>query len=229
VNLSDPQSFSSASPSLWRRYGGYIIGAVGLVVAAGVIWYLLSGTASTKREVVTPPMVMLPPPPPPPPEPEKLPEPEVEKVEPEIVETEPTPVETPSESEPTPDQAVGDAVTIDGEAQAGTDAFGIRSGSGGGMTGGGGGFGSFNGYVANELQQILARDPRTRKLVFNDIRVHVWLDSAGKVQRAELVKQIGDKDIEEVVLATVRDYRSANRPPSTATFPLLLTLKGARS
>ncbi|WP_262389766.1 hypothetical protein [Cupriavidus campinensis] len=78
---------------LWRRWGGHLIGALAFVLLAAVVWHLLSGTASTRREVAATPTLVLPPPPPPPPEPEKLPEPEPEKVKPEVREPEPKPQE----------------------------------------------------------------------------------------------------------------------------------------
>lgn len=223
-------SYSSTSSAtlLWRRWGGYAIGALILIVVVVAIWYMVSGTASTKREVAATPMLMLPPPPPPPPEPEKLPEPEPEKVEPEVAPVPtPNPLEAPADS-PTPSQDVGDAVTIDGAAEAGTDSFGIAAGKGGGSTGGGGGTGSFAGYVANALQQAFARDPRTRKLAFQEIRINIWLDADGKTSRAELIQGTGNNEIDEAALAMIRDFRSDARPPASQRFPARLTIRGRR-
>lgn len=219
---------SSRPADLWRRWGGYAIGGFILVVLVAVVWYLVSGTASTKREVAATPMLMLPPPPPPPPEPEKLPEPEPEKVQPEAP-PEPTtnPQEAPADS-PTPAPDAGDPVTIDGAAQAGTDSFGIAAGRGGGSTGGGGGTGSDSGYVANALQQAFARDPRTRTLAFQEIRINLWLDAEGKATRVELAQTTGNEQIDEAVLAMARDFRSDVRPPATQRFPARLTIKGRR-
>ena len=127
----------------WHQQGGatgsVLLGLLLVGALVALVWYLLSDTAATKREVTSPPMLMLPPPPPPP-EPEKLPEPVPDKVVPEVTEPEPVPAEKPMDDAPesaTPDK--GDPVTIDGAAQAGSDAFGIQAGRGGGMTGGGGG------------------------------------------------------------------------------------------
>lgn len=223
-------SYSSTSSAtlLWRRWGGYAIGALVLIVVVIAVWYMVSGTASTKREVAATPMLMLPPPPPPPPEPEKLPEPEPEKVEPEVAPVPtPNPLEAPADS-PTPSQDVGDAVTIDGAAEAGTDSFGIAAGKGGGSTGGGGGTGSFAGYISSALQQAYARDPRTRKLAFQEIRINIWLDADGKSTRVELAKSTGNSDIDEAVLAMARDFRSDAKPPASQRFPLRLKIDGRR-
>jgi TonB family protein len=221
---------------LWRRWGGLAIGAVVLALLAVLVWYLLSDTASQKRQVADAPMLMLPPPPPPPPEPEKLPEPEPEKIKPEIVEREPTPVESTEppkdDAPPSPSQDLGDPVTIDGPAQAGTDAFGIAAGRGGGMTGGTGGglgSGSYGRYVANALQQALARDPRTRQLTFDDIQIDLWLDAAGKTTRVQLVKSTGNVQSDEAVLAMAREMNRIDEgPPASARFPMRVSMKGRR-
>ncbi|MGT2458782.1 energy transducer TonB family protein [Cupriavidus basilensis] len=202
---------------------------VGLAV---LVWRLLSDTASTRREVAATPMLVLPPPPPPPPEPEKLPEPEPEKIKPEVVEPKPAdPQEAPKDdAPPSPSKDLGDPVTIDGAAQAGTDAFGIQAGSGGGMTGGGGGLGSrsYASYVSNALQQAFARDQRTRQLAFEDIRIDLWLDADGKATRAQLVRGTGNAQTDEAVLAMVRDFRADERPPASLRFPMRMSIKGRR-
>jgi len=171
LDLNPSASTAEAPPAFWRRWGGYAIGAVVALIAVAVVWYLLAGTASTKREAPSTPMLVLqpPPPPPPPPQPEKLPEPE--KVKPEVVEPkpEPTPAEPkPAEDTPNPAKDLSDPVTMNADGQAGTDAFGIGAGKGGGMSGSGAGggnvtYGRYFGYV---LQQALSRDERARRLVF---------------------------------------------------------------
>ncbi|MGJ7545351.1 energy transducer TonB family protein [Variovorax sp. LT1R16] len=241
MNLAHPTSpgrpASKDAVGLWRRWGGFVIGAVVLALLAALVWYLLSDTASQKRQVADAPMLMLPPPPPPPPEPEKLPEPEPEKVKPDVVEPEPTPIDNKEppkdDAPPSPSQDVGDPVTIDGAAQAGTDAFGIAAGRGGGMTGGGGGgglgSGSYGRYVANALQQALSRDPRTRQLTFDDIQIDLWLDAAGKTTRVQLVKSTGNAQSDEAVLAMAREMtRIDESPPASARFPMRVSMKGRR-
>jgi len=245
VNLahpSPPRPASHGAARLWRRWGGVAIGVAVLALLAALVWHLLTDTASQKRQVADAPMLMLPPPPPPPPpEPEKLPEPEPEKVKPELVEPKPAPVESPETPEapkddapPSPSKDLGDPVTIDGPAQAGTDAFGIAAGRGGGTTGtgtGGGGLGggSYGRYVANALQQALGRDPRTRQLTFEDIQLDLWLDARGKTARVQLVKTTGNAQADEAVLAMVRDLdRIDESPPASVRFPMRVSMKGRR-
>ncbi|MCA1325583.1 energy transducer TonB [Herbaspirillum sp. alder98] len=215
-----------------RRWLGPVIGVAAVAAVVALLWHLLHDTAATRREVNGPPMVMVPPPPPPPPpEPEKLPEPTPEKVQPEVREPEPTPAEAPKDdSTPSPNKDLGDPVTMDSAAQAGTDAFGIAAGRGGGMTGGGGGLGagSYSRYFSNALQQAFARDPRTRQLVFDDIRVDVWLDADGRVSRVQLVQGTGNTQTDDAVLAMVRDYRSDEKPPASWHSPARISIKGRR-
>lgn len=224
---------SMPAMAFWRRWGGWIIGltlAVGLLV---LLWYLLAGTASTKREVASTSMLMLPPPPPPPPEPEKLPEPEPEKVEPKITEVEPTPVESvekPMDDQtPSPSQDMGDPVTMNADAQAGTD--GIAVGRGGGTTGGGGGLGSgsYQRYISAQLQQALARDPRTRSLAFSDLRIDLWLASDGRTTRVQLVQGSGNARTDDLVLTMLREIdRVDERPPQSMRFPMRVSMNGRR-
>ncbi|KAF1044740.1 MAG: hypothetical protein GAK35_01633 [Herbaspirillum frisingense] len=215
-----------------RRWVGPVIGLAVAAALAALIWHLLSDTAATKREVAGPPMLMVPPPPPPPPpEPEKLPEPTPEKIKPEVREPEPAPAEAPKDdTTPSPNKDMGDPVTMDSSAQAGTDAFGIAAGRGGGMAGGGGGLGagSYSRYFSNALQQAFARDPRTRQLAFDDIRLDVWLDADGRVTRVQLAQGTGNTQTDEAVLAMVRDYRSDEKPPASWHSPARISIKGRR-
>lgn len=224
---------------LWRRWGGVVIGLAILAALAALVWHLLSDTASTKRVVADAPMLMLPPPPPPPPppEPEKLPEPEPEKIKPEVVEREPKPVEPleppKDDAPPSPSKDLGDPVTMDSAAQAGNDAFGIQAGSGGGMSGtgagGGLGSGSYARYVSSLLQQALSRDPRTRQLVFDDIQIDLWLGADGKTTRVQLVRGTGTGEIDDTVLALIRNLdRVDEKPPASLRFPMRVSMKGRR-
>jgi outer membrane biosynthesis protein TonB len=217
----------------WRRWGGWVMGVIVALVGLAVLWFLLAGTASTKREVAATAMVMLPPPPPPPPEPEKQPEPEPEKVEPKITEVESTPVESMDkpmdDAAPSPSQDMGDPMTMNADAQAGTD--GIAVGTGGGMTGGGGGLGagSYQRYISAKLQQALTRDPRTRNLVFSDLRVDLWMAADGRVTKVQLAQGSSNDKTDELVLAMLREIQAVDeRPPASMRFPMRVSMNGRR-
>jgi TonB family protein len=139
--------------------------------------------------------------------------------------------ESPSE---TAAAQAGDPVTMDAAGEAGSDGFAVGAGSGGGMSGAGGGggglgAGSYNRYVASMLQNALARDARTRHLVFGDIRVDLWLDADGRTVRVQLVQGTGTERIDETVLAFLRELdRLDERPPASARFPIRVSMKGSR-
>lgn len=236
--ISSPNPAAAAGlAALWRRWGGVLLGAAALALLLGLVWYLLADTASQKRQVADAPMLMLPPPPPPPPEPEKLPEPEPEPLKPQVVEPQITPVEPleapKDDAPPSPSPDLGDPVTMNSDAQAGTDAFGIGAGRGGGSTGGGGGGGlgsaSYFRYVGSLLTRELARHPRTRQLAFDDIQIDLWLDAAGRVTRVQRVKSAGSDAADEAVLAMVRELgRIDEAPPAAQRMPLRISMKGQR-
>lgn len=216
---------SPQSGGMWRRWGGLAIGVAVLAVLVAFIWYMLAGTASTKREVAATPMLMLPPEPIKPPEPEKLPDPPPEKIKPEIQEPKPSPVDAPKDQAPSPDKPVGDPLTMNADAQAGVG--GILAGGGGGMVGGGGMAGSYSRYVANAMQQTLARDQRTRQLAFDDITIDIWLDANGKVVKTALVQGSAGK-VDDQVLAVLGEFHSDERPSPSMRFPMRVVIKGRR-
>lgn len=230
----DPQS--DRTLMFWRvrrRWGGWLAGVFAVLFAAMVLWWLLSGDQATvRREVPVAPLLTLPPPPPPPPEPEQIEEAPEEE---DVVEPEPLdePLEPMPEDEPppTPSEDLGDPVTMDALAQAGTDAFGIQSGSGGGMTGTGRGMGNttYSRYISSVLQQALAADHRTRRLAFDDIRLDLWLNGDGQPVRVELVQGTGSDAIDEAVLTMVRELEAFDaRPPASLRFPLRMSIRGRR-
>lgn len=238
--MTPNRSSPTALRGFWRRWGGWLTAAVLVLLLGGGLWHLLSGTASTRREAPQTALLSLPlpPPPPPPPPVEKPPEPVPEKIE-KIAEVTPTPDKPaePKADEPAPDPSrdLGDPVTLDGAAQAGTDAFGVQAGRGGGMSGTGGGGGgalgqaSYARYVSSRLQQALSRDARTRQLAFDDIRLDLWLNAEGQTVRVELVQGSGNARIDPLVLAVVRELASMDeRPPAAMRYPMRVSMRGVR-
>lgn len=226
---------------VWRRWGGWIIAAVLAALVAAGLWHLLSDTASQRREAPTTALLTLPPPPPPPPppEPEKLPEPEPEKT-PKLTDPTPSPdkpADKPAEDKaPDPARDLADPVTINGDAQAGNDAFGVQAGQGGGRSGvgsgggtGGLGSGSYARYVSARLQQALQRDSRTRHLAFEDLRLDLWLSADGRATRVELVRGSGNALVDEGVLKVLHELDALDeRPPASMRYPIRVAIRGVR-
>ncbi|KAF1016916.1 MAG: hypothetical protein GAK31_00175 [Stenotrophomonas maltophilia] len=202
-----------------------LVAAALLVLGIALWWLLFKDTASTKRQVTPPPMLSLPPPPPPPPPPpEKPPEPETpEETVPDPQPTEePTPAEEPT---PTPQS---DPVTMDAQGQAGSDSFGIQSGSGGGSAGvgRGGGNAAYGRYLGYVMQQAIARDPRLRRLAFQ-LQINVWLEPDGRLSRVELLRGSGNDEADAAVLEALRQLGRVDQPPPpTQEFPARVLVQG---
>jgi periplasmic protein TonB len=190
---------------------------VGLSVAAAII-YALHDTAGARREAppIATMVAVLPPPPPPPPQ-EKPPEPD-KKVEP--VEK----LDQPKAEEP-PRQ-----LTINGPAQAGTDAFNIGAGSGGGMVASGGGFGTANygHYLSVSLQQAIAQNDSLNRLVFS-ADVAIWVDETGHVTQAKIVRSSGELTTDAALVAALQEAPALDQPPPPEfQFPQRIAVSGRR-
>jgi TonB family protein len=156
-------------------------------------------------------------------------------VEEKIVEPEPTPepqeVKPEEEAPPSPADDLANPMQMDGDAQAGSDAFNIGAGKGGGMAGAGGGRvgnGTYSQFLAFTFQRLLRENPDLRNLAFV-LQADVWLSSVGEITRVELVKSSGKPEIDTQVLAALRNApHLSERPPASMTLPVRLSLQGRR-
>ncbi|NIE74697.1 TonB family protein [Pantoea sp. Ap-967] len=205
------------------------------VVGAGLAWLLwqwANDMSGVRREAPKIPAIipLPPPPPPPPPEPPKEPEPPVEQ---KIAEPEPVPEAEevkPAEDAPDPAQDLANPMQMDGDAQAGGDAFNVGSGKGSGMGGGGGGLGNgtYSQYLAYAFQRLLRDNPELRNLAFN-LQAEIWLSAAGEITRVELLRPSGDPEVDSQVLAALRAAPALDqRPPASLTLPVKVALQGRR-
>jgi TonB family protein len=218
------------SPLRLLKWGaGLLLGAV----AAYLLWQWANDMSGIRREAPKVPTI-IPLPPPPPPPPEKPPEPPT-PVEEKIVEPEPTPepqeVKPEEEAPPSPADDLANPMQMDGDAQAGSDAFNIGAGKGGGMAGAGGGRvgnGTYSQFLAFTFQRLLRENPDLRNLAFV-LQADVWLSSVGEITRVELVKSSGKPEIDTQVLAALRNApHLSERPPASMTLPVRLSLQGRR-
>jgi hypothetical protein len=213
-----------------KRWLGPAIGAVALVLLGLLIWHFAGSSVGVRREApriatITP----LPPPPPPPkekpPEPKKVEEDMKPIDKPQDIPQKPTDAPKPSNDAPR-------SVTINGDAQAGSDNFNIGAGDGGGMVGSGGGngtgTGSYGQYLGYAIQQAVQRDDRVNRLAF-DARADVWLDADGKLSRVELVGGTGNAKTDEALIDALRAMpRIDVAPPATLHFPVRVAIRGKR-
>lgn len=224
-----------------RSVGRIVWPVVAAVVVVGLgyaIYLWANDMAGVKREAPKMAAIIpLPPPPPPPPPPEKPPEeppPPEEVAEPEPEpETKPVEQPKPDEAPPKPANDLANAMEMNTDAQAGSDAFNISAGSGRGMSGsgGGGGFGNatYGQYMSYMLQKILREDERTRNLVYRGVVMNIWLDASGQLTRVEVAKSSGDAEIDEKLVATLRAVgRVDERPPASTPMPLRASISSRR-
>ncbi|QII84829.1 energy transducer TonB [Bordetella hinzii] len=225
-------------PSRGLRLKRILRGGAGVALAALLgyfLWQWAHDMAGVRREAPkVAAIIPLPPPPPPPPEPEKPPEPEPPKEEEKLVEPDPVPAEPPKPAEEaplTPANDVANPMQIDGQAQAGSDAFNIGAGQGGGMSGSGGGRGgnaTYGQYMSYVLGKILRENDSTRQLAFR-MQVRIWLTPQGQVSRVEVERSSGDAEIDAKVLAALRAVPAVDeRPPATLPMPIRASLSGRR-
>ncbi|WLG98281.1 energy transducer TonB [Pseudomonas sp. Z1-14] len=202
-------------------------------LAAWLLWQWANDMSGVRREAPkVPTIIPLPPPPPPPPEKPKEPEPKVEE---KVPEPEPTPepeeVKPEEEAPPSPVDDLANPMQMDGDAQAGNDAFNIGAGKGGGMAGAGGGRlgnGTYSQFLAFTFQRLLRENPDLRSLAFS-LQADVWLSAVGEITRVELVKSSGNPQVDEQVIAALRAApHLSERPPASLTLPVRLSLQGRR-
>jgi TonB family protein len=198
-----------------------------LLGLAGMIWHLAGSTVGVRREA--PRIATITPLPPPPPPKEKPPEPKPHEEEKQVVDR-PEPMK-PLDA-PKPSNDVAKQVTINSDAQAGSDAFNIGAGAGGGMVGSGGGngtgTGSYDQYLGYAIQQAVQRDDRVNRLVF-DVRVDIWMDTDGRLIRAQLVGSTGNDTTDNALAEVLRAMPRIDVPPPSSThFPLRVSIRGRR-
>jgi TonB family protein len=210
--------------------------AIAVVVLAGLVWLfwtMAHDRATVKHETPPIPVIALPPPPPPPPPPPKEQPPEPEKVQTET----PEPAATPKAP------AAPQNLTINGPPQAGGDAFGLGAGKGGGSLVGGGDGGAGGGgdggfaeaaytrYMTAFIQQAVQQDERVTRSVFS-LDVQLWVDKAGKLTGATVVKSSGDAKLDKQVISVLDTMPRLEEPPPASFknyFAHRITIRGRRS
>lgn len=220
-----------------RRWAPYVALLAAVLGLAFYLYQQVTGAHGVKVEA-PPPVVaqMLPPPPPPPPPP---PQPQVKPPEPqENAAPVPNPEPAKAPDAPAP-------VTINGPAQAGSDSYGVQSGSGGGVgapgglgtctgtTCGGSGLGGgiseafYRRYLSSALQRRVQSDDRLNRQVFSaDFAITI---AGGRVTQATLVRSSGRSDRDEALRIALMSVSSLDPPPASIRFPQLVTVKGRRS
>jgi protein TonB len=203
-------------------------GMIALTVIVGGLLYLafqmLTSVNGVKIEAAPATAIdMLPlPPPPPPPPPERPPEPQD------------APKDAAPEPQPQPDKPAPAPMQIDGPAQAGSDAYGMTAGSGGGMGSPGtagtcvgprcgtvpvAGTDRFWGRnAANALESHIQGSGKVNVDAFVS-QYDIWVDGSGNVTRAQLIQTSGNSKLDQTVLALLRSAGGLKPPPASIRMP----------
>jgi len=216
-----------------RPIGPKLLGGAALVALVAGLWWAahqqVTVTRKTAEDSVLIPVVPPPPPPPPPPEPPK-PEVKPEEVPPQP-ENQPRPTPQPPNPSPQAAPSQGQAVSINGPAQAGGDAFNIGSGTGGGMRGGGaignalGGFNraAYASYLEGEFRRAWEADKTLRTAALR-AHVRVWIDASGRITRVEATGSDMADTIQNALVG-----HSVRPPDPSLGMPVALSLDIRRS
>ncbi len=194
---------------------------VGISVLALALSMLFGRTDPPKHKSVVQ-ISLLPPPPPPKPKEEPPPKPkEVVKLEP------PTP--TPQPPTPTPQAPPPGPLGVDAAGNGPGDGFGLAARPGGRdiIVGGGGGGGLnrtlFGTNAARQIAQDLARNPRLKDVVYK-IDIRVWVSKDGRLEREEIVRGTGDRELDALIREGLRQI-SALRTPVPDNLPQPLRIR----
>lgn len=203
----------------WVRWGGVALGALAAVLIALWLRDILVGDKPARKPSLQQITLVRPPPPPKPPE-QKPPEPEVKE---EVKIDQPQETPEPQADAPPPGPDLG----VDAEGSGDSDGFGLYGKKGAGDLIGGGGGNPWAWYDAlvNEavnaaFQAALAREKALKNKSYKVI-VKVWLDSSGKVDRAQLVDSTGDTRTDEVLKEALNGMRALrDGPPADMPQPM---------
>ncbi|XNL43437.1 TonB family protein [Burkholderia lata] len=209
--------------------------AIALVLAgvAALIWRFAGDTAGVKR-VSAPQVTTVIPLPPPPPPPKQKPPPEKVKEEVKTPVDRPTIAPKPSEA-PKPSDNQPKQMTMNADAQAGTDNFGIGAGDGSGMLGSGGGgkFGnaSYAQYMVYVLQRAIEQDKGVQEAGGARFAgsLNLWMDTSGRITKVTIAQSTGDAKIDAAVVAAVEALGQVDEvPPPATSYPVLVKLQGRK-
>ncbi|NLS28378.1 hypothetical protein S2M10_33880 [Sphingomonas sp. S2M10] len=135
---------------------------------------------------------------------------------------------------------------INAPAEAGTDSYGMASGTGGGrgspastgtclappcgVGGGGMSVAVYTDYLTSTLQERVRRDDKLRRLIFSaDLAVSVTGD--GQVTGVRLVDRRGGggEQAARQLIALLETVRGLTPPPAAMSFPQKITVQGRRA
>ena len=147
---------------------------------------------------------------------------------------EPEPVPTPEPPKPQ-DEApprpadLANPMQIDGDAQAGNDAFNIGAGQGRACRAAAAAAPATPRTASTSPTRCRRSCARTSAPATFRLQANIWLTASGQVTRVELTKSSGDADVDARVVAALRAVPALDeRPPASVSMPIRASLTGRR-
>jgi TonB family protein len=196
------------------------IGALGVLLAGGLVWFwarsMMAAKAVKSRPVEQvvqmirplPPPPEAPPPPPPPPD----------KVEEQLPPDQPDPEPAAADNS----QQLG----LDADASAGGDGFGLVARKGGADLLGTGSaiFGHYTSMLKDAILEALSDNPKARRGSYAVI-VRIWVAADGRIERIALAQGSGRTDLDsDIQQALGRMSRVSESPPLEMPQPVTLKI-----
>ncbi len=178
-----------------------VLGIVVVLFLAGIVTVIravMSDASPPPRVVHT---VSLLPPPPPPEIEQKPPEPQIKE---EVVMAEPQPVEQ--------DDAASADLGVDADGTGSSDGFGLVGKKGGRDLLEGGPFGWYGSLLGADIQDSLAARKRLRQVKYSAV-LDLWIDRAGRIEKVELVRTSGNRDLDAALRMAVAELGKVREPP----------------
>ncbi len=205
----------------WKKRLPGILG-VAFVVAVGIGATLLiknfmeANKHAPEKKIQQITLVKPPPPPPPPPKIEKPPEQKIKRDEVDIPEPKPM-----DEILPEVDAPPAGDLGLDAEGGAGSDAFGLigRKGGRGLLSGVGDPKVIYAGKLQHAIEDALAQVDELRSFAYS-VRANVWVDVTGQVSKVVLVTSTGRKEVDEKLIATIKDISFSASMPEDLQLPI---------
>jgi periplasmic protein TonB len=212
------------------RYG-FVIGIVVVGLVGAILFNKMFQGQQSAPVRKAQEMVMIKPTPPPPPPP---PPPQTPQETPKEQMMEQTPVDE-QEAKPEPTEAPAAALGTNVQGNGPADGFGLSGNKSGASGGGGNGgranasrFGWYASQVIRAFTDALSQNPKTRNASFN-VKVRIWSDVTGRVQRARLVESTGDARVDEALKNEILNgFQLKEPPPEGMPMPIVMRLAARR-
>ncbi len=83
------------------------------------------------------------------------------------------------------------------------------------------------GLVQNAIETALHANPAIRNAVMK-VRVRIWADQSGRIERVQLASSTGDKDVDAALQDALSGVALGQAPPTDMPMPIVAEITGRR-